>query len=113
YISNPHKAGVKQSTKARKANVDFTIALTHIGLEHDIKLVEKTRTIDMVVGGHTHIKLSRPQLTKNLEGRLIPILHAGAHSGYVGSMILDIQKGAEPVMLDYKMIDIMKHMPQN
>lgn len=113
FISNPHKAGVKQATKARKANVDFTIALTHIGLEHDIKLVEKTRTIDMVVGGHTHIKLSRPQLTKNLEGRLIPILHAGAHSGYVGSMILDIQKDADPVMIDYKMVDILKEMPQD
>ena len=113
YISSPHKAGVKQATRANKANVDFTIALTHIGLAHDIKLVEKTRTIDMVVGGHTHIKLSRPQLTKNLEGRLIPIVQAGAHSGYVGSMILDIQKDADPQMIDYKMIDIFKDMPQD
>lgn len=113
YISNPHKAGVKQATKAQKAGVDFTIALTHIGLSHDIKLVEKTRTIDMVVGGHTHIKLPRPQLTKNLEGRLIPIVHAGAHSAYVGSMILDIQKDSDPQMIDYKMIDITKDMPQD
>ena len=113
YISNPHKAGVKQAEKAQKAGVDFTIALTHIGLSYDINLVEKTRSVDMVVGGHTHIRLGKPQLTKNLDGRLIPILQAGAHAGYVGSMIVDIQKGGEAQMIDYQMISIFKDMPQD
>lgn len=113
HIANPHKAGVKQATKARKDKVDFTIALTHIGLEHDIRLVEKTRSVDMVVGGHSHIRLGRPQLTKNLDGRLIPIVQAGAHSGYVGSMILDIKGAGDAEMIDYRMIDIAKDMPQD
>lgn len=112
FISNPHKAGIKQATKARRDNVDFTIALTHIGLENDIKLVEKSRTIDMVVGGHSHILLGRPQLIKNLEGRLIPIIQAGAHAGYVGAMTLDIQGDGQAEMLDYRMISIKKDMPQ-
>ena len=112
-ISNPHKAGVKQATKARKAGVDFTIALTHIGLENDIRLVQKTRTIDMVVGGHSHIRLGRPQLTKNLEGRLIPIVQAGAHSGHVGSMIVDIKGNGEAEMIDYRMIEINKNIPED
>lgn len=113
YIKDPHKAGIKQAEKARKAGVDFTIALTHIGLSNDITLIEKSRTIDMVVGGHSHILLPRPMLTKNLNGRLIPIVQAGAHSGYVGSMILDIQKGADPQLIDYRMIDITTDMPQD
>lgn len=113
FVTNPHKAGIKQATKAKKDNIDFTIALTHIGLEYDIKLVEKTRTIDLVVGGHSHILLPRPQLTKNLEGRLIPILQAGAHSGYIGSMIVDIKGRGEAELIDYKMIHIKKEMPQD
>lgn len=113
YIKNPHKSGIKQAEKARKAGVDFTIALTHIGLSNDITLVEKSRTIDMVVGGHSHILLPRPMLTKNLDGKLIPIVQAGAHSGNVGSMILDIQKGADPQLIDYRMIDITKDMPED
>jgi 2',3'-cyclic-nucleotide 2'-phosphodiesterase (5'-nucleotidase family) len=112
YITNPHKVGIKQAEKARKDNVDFTIALTHIGFEHDIKLVQKSRSIDMVVGGHSHIRLSKPELTKNLEGRLIPILQAGAHAGYVGSMIVDIQGDGQAQLIDYRMIDIMKDMPK-
>lgn len=113
YISSPHKVGIKQATLAKKDKVDFTIALTHIGLEHDIKLVEKSRSIDMVVGGHSHIRLGKPQLTKNLNGRLIPILQAGAHAGFVGSMIVDIKGSGEAEMIDYRMIDVTKEMPQN
>lgn len=113
FVTNPHSAGIKQATKAKKDNVDFTIALTHIGLPYDIQLIEKSRTIDLVVGGHSHILLPRPQLTKNLEGRLIPILQAGAHSGYIGSMIVDIKGRGEAELIDYKMIDINKNMPQD
>lgn len=112
YISNPHKVGIRQAEKARKDKVDFTIALTHIGLEHDIKLVQKSRTIDMVVGGHSHIRLSKPELTKNLDGRLIPILQAGAHAGYVGTMTVDIQGDGQAQLIDYRMIDITKGMKE-
>jgi 5'-nucleotidase len=113
YIKNPHKVGIKQAEKAKKDGVDFTIALTHIGLSNDITLVEKSRSIDMVVGGHSHILLPRPILTKNLEGRLIPIVQAGAHSGNIGSMLVDIQKNGEAQLIDYRMIDITKDMPQD
>lgn len=112
FISNPHKAGIKQATRARKDKVDFTIALTHIGLENDIRLVEKSRTIDMVVGGHSHILLTRPQLTQNLEGRFIPIIQAGAHAGHIGAMTLDIKGDGQAEMLDYRMISVTKDMPQ-
>lgn len=113
HIADPHRAGIKQAKMARAAGADFTIALTHIGLDKDILLVQKSRTIDMVVGGHTHIRLPRPQLTKNLEGKLIPIVQAGAHSGYVGSIIFDLQKGGEARLVDYKMINIYPDMPQD
>jgi 5'-nucleotidase len=113
FIRNPHKSGIKQARRARKNRVDFTVALTHIGLANDIRLVEKSRSIDMVVGGHSHTRLSKPQLTKNLEGRLIPIVQAGAHGGNIGSMILDIQGNGQAQLIDYRMVGIKKDMPQD
>ena len=113
WISKPHKVGMKQAEKAKKAGVDFLIALTHIGLEHDITLVNKSRSIDLVVGGHSHTRLGKPELVKNLEGKLIPILQAGAHSGYVGSMIVDLKGNREAELVEYRMIDIMKDMPKD
>ena len=113
WIADPHKTGVRQANKAVKDGVDYLIGLTHIGLSNDIKLVEKTRTIDLIVGGHSHIRLGRPEHVKNLSGRKIPILQAGAHSGYVGSMIVDVKGKGTSEILDYRMIDISKDMPQD
>jgi 5'-nucleotidase len=113
FITDPHKAGIKQAEKAKKDGVDFTIALTHIGLEYDIGLVTKSRSIDMVIGGHSHILLPRPQMTRNLEGRQIPIVQAGAHSGHVGVMTVDIKSKGESEILDYRIVNVMKDMPQD
>jgi 5'-nucleotidase/UDP-sugar diphosphatase len=112
-ISNPFNASRKQEAKAKKASIDYTIALTHIGLEKDIELVEKSTNLDLVVGGHSHILLSRPQYIENSLGKEIPVVQAGAHSGYLGKMILDIQPGGMSKIIDYKMISIKKTMPQD
>jgi 2',3'-cyclic-nucleotide 2'-phosphodiesterase (5'-nucleotidase family) len=113
FITDPHKAGIKEAKKARKNDVDFTIALTHIGLEYDIGLVTKSRTIDMVIGGHSHILLPRPQMTRNLEGRQVPIVQAGAHSGYVGAMLIDLKGKGKAEILDYRIVNIMKDMAKD
>jgi 2',3'-cyclic-nucleotide 2'-phosphodiesterase (5'-nucleotidase family) len=113
YVSSPHKTGLKQARRAKKDDIDFTIALTHIGLSKDIELVHKSRSIDMIIGGHSHTLLQKPEMTKNLEGRTIPILQAGAHSGYVGAMLIDIQGQKKAQILDYKMINIKNDMPEN
>ena len=60
------------------------IALTHIGYtEHnpgditDPQLVAATRGIDLVVGGHSHTFLDKPEYVKNLDGRKVPIVQTG------------------------------------
>lgn len=113
FLTNSHNAGIRQARKAKKDKIDYTIALTHIGFENDINLVRKSSSIDLVVGGHTHIRLGKPEFTKNQTGRLIPILQAGAHSGYVGSMILDLKGNGESELIDYRMISIKKDMPED
>lgn len=113
YIIPPLKAGIKQAKKARRAGIDLTIALTHIGLSNDINLASKTRSIDMIIGGHSHTLLSRPEYINNLENRPIPIVQAGAHSGHLGVMLLDIQGKKNTKILDYQMIKIIKDMPQD
>ena len=63
---------------------DLVIALTHIGYtEHnpgditDPILVSRTRGIDLVVGGHSHSFLDKPDYVKNLDGKRVPIVQAG------------------------------------
>ena len=113
YIASSHNTGIKQAQKAVKDNVDYTIALTHIGLDKDIRLVEKSRTIDLVVGGHDHIKLYKPAYTTNLAGRSIPILQAGSNSLYVGSLLVDVKPKGESIVVDYRMYDINENVAED
>ena len=67
-----------------RAHCDLVIALPHIGFtEHnpgditDPQLVAATRGIDLVVGGHSHTFLDKPEYVKNLDGKKVPIVQTG------------------------------------
>ena len=113
YIADYYKAGIKQAEKAKKDKVDFTIALTHIGVLSDIKLAEKTDSVQLIVGGHSHTVITEPKMVKNLAGNKIPIVQAGSHSGFIGSLIIDIKGRGEFEIIDYKIHYINRDMPQD
>lgn len=73
---------------------DMVIALTHIGFDEgsicDPDLVENTRNIDIVVGGHSHTFLDDVKFRKNLDGKEVPIVQNGCWGLNVGE--LDVYK---------------------
>lgn len=113
FILPPHKIGLKVAEKARKDKIDYLIALTHQGIARDSKLVQKSRSIDLVVGGHDHVRFDEPRYVKNLEGREIPVLQAGAHATAVGSLILDLQKNGQSKVIDYRIYDVTNDIPED
>jgi hypothetical protein len=64
-------------------------------------VAEKTKHIDLIIGGHTHVKLSRPEVSKNKNGDLIPIFHSGSHGDYIGQIVLT--KGKKLKLKSYKL----------
>lgn len=69
---------------------DLVIALTHIGLEQDRKLARKCPKIDVIVGGHSHSVLKKPQRPV-YRGPII--VQAGSYSRWVGRLDLDVKDG--------------------
>ena len=69
---------------------DLVIALTHIGYEGesytDFRLVENTRGIDIVVGGHSHTFIPEAGYEKNLDGEPVPIVQNGCWGLEAGNM---------------------------
>ena len=69
---------------------DLVIALTHLGYGisgfDDIDLVNSSRNIDLVVGGHSHTFLEKMEFAKNLDGKLIPIVQDGCWGLNVGKI---------------------------
>ncbi|MBE3594378.1 MAG: 5'-nucleotidase C-terminal domain-containing protein [Candidatus Carbobacillus altaicus] len=75
----------------KERNVDFIIALTHIGYSEDVKLAEAVSGIDVIVGGHSHTQLDTPKVISHNDGSKTLIVQANEHRKYLGE--LDVTLG--------------------
>jgi 5'-nucleotidase / UDP-sugar diphosphatase len=66
-----------------RAQVDFVICLSHLGEPGDLALARAVSGIDLIVGGHDHLGLSRPL------GGTTPIVRADAGGHSVGFATLE------------------------
>ena len=71
---------------------DLVICLSHLGFKNkdelnkpsDIVLAQKTKNIDLIIGGHTHTFLDKPVIEKNLEGKEVLINQVGCYGLNLG-----------------------------
>ena len=74
--------------RMRREGARIVIALTHLGLNADKALAEAVDGIDVIVGGHSHNRMSEP-----LRVRETLIVHAGAHGSDLGRLDLSVDRG--------------------
>ncbi|MFP4687748.1 MAG: bifunctional metallophosphatase/5'-nucleotidase [bacterium] len=79
------KTARESVARLREKEVDIIIALTHIGLERDLRLAERVEGIDLIVGGHSHDLLWEPELVNNTI-----IVQAGGRLRNAGRLDLEI-----------------------
>jgi 2',3'-cyclic-nucleotide 2'-phosphodiesterase (5'-nucleotidase family) len=58
---------------------DIQIALTHQGVDEDKRLADGCPRLDLIVGGHQHVRLFEPVVENG-----VPILQAGCYGQYLG-----------------------------
>lgn len=71
---------------------DLVICLSHLGFKYkdepekpsDIVLAQKTKNIDLIIGGHTHTFLDKPIIEKNSEGKEVLINQVGCFGVNLG-----------------------------
>jgi 5'-nucleotidase len=76
----------------KEKKCDIVICLSHIGYSYkedpnrvcDIILANKTKDIDLIIGGHTHTFLEKPTIEKNLEGKEVLINQVGCYGLNLG-----------------------------
>jgi 5'-nucleotidase / UDP-sugar diphosphatase len=96
-----------------KRNNDFIIALTHLGVSEDLKLIRNTSGIDLVVGGHSHTHLFQALYEKNLDKKTVPVVQAGEHGEFIGDLLVDLEKGKPLQILRYRLIPVLKNSPKD
>lgn len=79
-----------------KEQCDLVICLSHLGWKDepysDISLIENTRHIDLVLGGHSHSYFEAPEYYENLDGVMVPVQQMGKNAAFVGKVVLKLQK---------------------
>lgn len=73
-----------------RARCDLVIFLSHLGLDEDRRLAPLLKDVDLIVGGHTHTLLERPE---RVAGCLI--VQAGSHGRFVGELKLRLGRQLE------------------
>ena len=72
----------------KTTDIDLTVLLTHIGIDADkelASLLDPRYGIDLIIGGHSHTKLSKPEVVNN-----IPIVQAVNGTDQIGRLDLTI-----------------------
>lgn len=106
-ILPPLSIGEREARKGKETGKELVIALTHIGFRQDKWLARTSESIDVIVGGHSHMRLNSIQWEKNKIGKRIPIVQAWAHGLAVGSLLLDVdEKGGVVKVVDYKLHEV-------
>ena len=69
---------------------DLVICLSHLGHSYksdkisDVKLAAATENIDLIIGGHTHTFLDKPEVHTNKSGKKVLINQVGCYGLYLG-----------------------------
>ena len=86
--------------KLKDEGCDLVIALTHTGYETDCAVAAGTRSIDLIVGGHTHTELNEMTRVKNLDGKEVKIVTNGKWGIKVAKLSVDFQPNRLTALYD-------------
>jgi 5'-nucleotidase len=74
----------------KEKKCDYVICLSHLGYKYedkkidDVKLAENTSFIDLIIGGHTHTLLDKPEAKKNKSGNITYVTQMAWAGLYLG-----------------------------
>jgi 5'-nucleotidase len=94
YLWDPPIPVAVETARELRNSSDIIIALTHIGLTQDKKLAEATEDIDIILGGHSHSVLQRPEVVNGT-----PICQGGSHARFIGRYVWELGKGLKEAEL--------------
>lgn len=83
YLDPIAHANEMASFLKNEAHCDYVICLSHLGYKYedakvsDIALAQQSKNIDLIIGGHTHTFMKKPDLVRNSDGKTVVINQVG------------------------------------
>ncbi|WP_373799542.1 bifunctional metallophosphatase/5'-nucleotidase [Bacteroides heparinolyticus] len=96
-FQDPVRRAQEVSTHLKlKEKCDVIICLSHLGWMlgdyNDVNLIQNTRYIDVVLGGHSHSFFETIKYYDNADGKPVGVQQMGKSSVYVGKITLELKK---------------------
>lgn len=73
-------------------NCDMVVALSHTGIKTELELAENSRSIDIIIGGHSHTFMAEPAIRNNLDGKEVLVYQTNGRGVYVGRFDVELEK---------------------
>ncbi len=83
YLDPIATANRTASLLKKEKKCDYVICLSHLGYKYgdskvsDLHLAHFTEDVDLILGGHTHTFMRKPDIRRNMKGREVVINQAG------------------------------------
>lgn len=78
--------------KARTAGAQIVVVLSHNGMDVDLKMANRVRGIDAILGGHTHDAVPAPILVNNGSGKTL-VINSGSNGKFLSVLDMDVKGG--------------------
>lgn len=89
---DPVEIANEMTRRLKEKKCDLIICISHLGHTYqndkisDLKLGKLTSDIDLIIGGHTHTLLKKPEIIKNSKNEDVIINQVGSNGVYVGKI---------------------------
>lgn len=89
---DPIEVSNKTAQLLKEQGCDIVVCLSHLGINTDKQLATETRHIDVILGGHSHTFMEKPQWFINADGQQVPVMHTGKNGIFVGRIDLILHR---------------------
>ncbi|MCK5824679.1 MAG: metallophosphatase [Ichthyobacteriaceae bacterium] len=96
-----------------KEKCNVVILLSHLGYKFkdnrvsDVVLAAETSNIDLIIGGHTHTFMDKPDVMKNKSAKDVTITQAGYGGIKLGRIDLYFNENKKTAAIDFNLIDVV------
>lgn len=78
---------IEREIKVNESNYDLCIFLSHLGMDKDKEIAEKINGIDIIIGGHFHILMEKPEIVNDKI-----IFTSGAYGENLGMLSIEVNE---------------------
>ncbi len=94
---DPAKVALETATMLKQQQkCDMVICISHLGWDinregDDQYMIQGSRNIDLVLGGHSHTYMTQLEYCNNMDGKPIPVDQNGKSAVFVGRLVVDLK----------------------